>query len=83
MKTYLEFPIEVEYDYTEGQKLITRPNDRAQEGIDPSIELTSITCFGVDIPIDNLTEDQETELINEAWKDIHTMAEDYEVQDND
>ena len=42
-------PVLVEYETTEGQKLIIYPVDDAQEGIEPENEVQSVTSLGYDI----------------------------------
>ena len=68
----LEFDaiIQVEYEIDPGQKLIIHPVDSAQEGIEPSLSISSVMLFKEDITdrinLTQLEEDLFEELSAEA-----------------
>ena len=49
--------VEVSYDYDAGQKCIMHPADEAQEGIEPSVEITEVTLIDVIVPTGDLSID--------------------------
>ena len=66
LNTYLELAISVDYDYDKGQKEILYPNDRAQEGLPPSITINEVSVG--DVPITNHLSGEELEsLENQIW----------------
>ena len=69
IKTYLEIEIDVEFDVDEGQRLIMYPADNAQEGIDPSIDITSVTYNGAEIEV---SEEDGDRLRTECWASLRS-----------
>lgn len=72
LDTYLELSVEIDFDVDPGQELIMYPNDRAQEGIPPSIEINSVQYRGVEIL---LNEEQSESIRQECWDYLEGMEE--------
>jgi len=64
----------VEFDIEEGQKLILYPNDQAQEGIEPSIQLTSVKIDKLEV-ISLLSIPQYEDIVEQAWKYLDERSE--------
>ena len=47
-----DLQVEVSYDYDEGQECIMNPPDDAQEGIEPSVEITEVTVYIAQTQVD-------------------------------
>ena len=72
LETYLELPVTIEFDVDPGQKLIMYPNDDAQPGYDPEIEINSVTHKGKDVLISEETGDA---LRQECWDYLEGLEE--------
>ena len=75
-ETYLEIagiklPVTIEFDVDPGQKLIMY-GDYAQEGIEPEIEINSVTHKGKDVLISEETGDA---LRQECWDYLEGLEE--------
>lgn len=70
----------VEFDYSPGQKTILNPVDKSQEGIEPSVELTSVTLHGGEI-LSGLSQTQYDELIEQCWDYMTVEKEKSETHD--
>ena len=65
-----EIPLECHFDVEPGQPEIRYPNDKAQPGLPPMIELTAVLLAGHDIlePLNTWTIDKiEDELFKETF----------------
>jgi len=75
LETYIEIPVTVEFEVDPGQKLIMYPNDRAQPGIDPSIEDMTVSFGGYYLQLDDLGIEIEESLDAQCWDYLRGLEE--------